>query len=324
MRRLTRSCLLIALTGIFAGAAGACVLREEFFEFDDDPVAAGGRGGAGSGTGSGGAGQSSSGTGIQCKQAPCGVPGECAEAVDCAPTDACKTLIGCVNNTCSYDFAPNGTVTSTDGCVEMQCSGGQVVEMSNIARYTGCGDGGECDGDGACKLAQGESCTVMVEGVATDDNTLCAGNICEDGICRRGLGGGCVVDQDCGLLYDCFMNYSKTKGTCKLHPGNACKESDDCIHNFCGDGSCVKCDASVPEKMCPAGYFCQDTIYTCQSTSGCADDDNCGSGKTCLVNICVANCEEDNDNYKSKPCADGELCVNDFCVREDALIDPVN
>jgi hypothetical protein len=310
MSRLTHWSLLIPVMGVSAIAADACILREDFFTFDDTLVI------DTPGT-SAGAGQSSSGSGVSCNAPPCGLPEECDDDLDCADAVTCRTFVGCVDKKCAYKNMPNGTVTSTNGCAQIECNNGFEIARNDLPRYTLCEGSKECDGWGKCLPGLGQSC---------DDNTLCASNICEGGTCRRGLFGKCEQLSDCGSTYGCVRVNSNSGGICKHHHGNKCSGPDDCVNNLCGGSSklCEKCDPNAsPGKpyACLTGYYCASN-NTCNSTFVCNKNEDCEAGETCINERCTPNCESNDSDPEFSDCSPDESCLNDFCIRNDALIHP--
>jgi hypothetical protein len=144
------------------------------------------------------------------------------------------------------------------------------------AQY-GCGQDGQCNGSGACRLwGYGTSC---------DAATVCDGNTVRGKICD---GSGTCVDNpsgvDCGLYVcrsggcvnpcnaesDCVTNTWCNAGVCtaKQAAGTACTEARQCLLGFCVDGFC--CD-TLCDGLCQA---CAAAL----KTSG-AGDGACGHAK---------------------------------------------
>lgn len=313
---LTRRVLRIPLAGILAGAVGACVLSEEFFSFDNDPVpvdAGGGGGGIGGGGGSAGA-PSSSGT------APTFPVAACEDDTDCtAPTD-CEEAVGakCENKKCVYPPKPDGTLLKTLECSQAVCYGGTEVTL-NTPRYRQpetCKDKLECDGYGHCLLGLHQVCST-----GGQDGTPCASGICEGDKCRRGLFGPCLDSTECGQRFSCALNnqYAPALGVCKLTESidiesEKCAESADCYSNLCKEGLCLKeCSDDVnASNHCDEPHTCNVNKCRKECPNGPSD---CGTGQvySCINDICSDNCAVDDQ------CAPEHLCVNTYCVRQDAL-----
>lgn len=220
------------------------------------------------------------------------VGGACA--VDCQ----CATGI-CVDGKCGTSSKPLGAACAASGecesgsCVDGVCCGvstcpacrncgadgacSVVVKGAPDRTDAACDNGFACDASGACKKANGETCTAAGE---------CASNACIDGYCCN--------DPACGGCRQC--DRSGMEGSCTnvpdgTDPRGACPAGGPRAMGgyFCKAGACAT------SCTCPTGTLCDNAAQN--PTMGTADCKKChycenggcfgkvGAGTSCNYNV---------------------------------------
>jgi peptidoglycan-associated lipoprotein len=91
-----------------------------------------------------------------------------------------------------------------------------------------------------------------------------------------------------------------------------CKADEGCAEHgqVCANGFCRECrdDASCAAK--PGRPLCQNGL--CAAKPECDKDADCGGGRRCAQNRCIAECSENNDCGEGRHCAAGR-CADDTC-----------
>jgi peptidoglycan-associated lipoprotein len=87
-----------------------------------------------------------------------------------------------------------------------------------------------------------------------------------------------------------------------------CKLDEDCAQHgqVCASGFCRECRDDASCATVPGRPLCRDAV--CVAKPECAADADCGSGRRCAQNKCVAECAEPKD------CAAGKTCTNGRCA----------
>ncbi len=223
-----------------------------------------------------------------------------------------------------------------DVCCNLQCSGTCMacvhVKTGEPAGQCGfiefgkdpddeCGNGSEesCDGAGACKKHDGQSCTGHGE---------CLSNWCVDDVCcpiectapcmacattkTGGADGQCDFvsfstdpDNECGANQSC-----DGAGACKKHDGQGCGGPGECLSDFCEDYAC--CDTQ-----------CDSTCMACSGTKTGLADGQCsfviaGSDPDdeCSDDVVVQSCDGAGDckTLVGEECDDGSECISGHCA----------
>ncbi len=202
-------------------------------------------GGTGGGPGAGGGAGAQAGAGGQGGEPECILPEDCPPVAD----DRCAAR-QCVNATCQP--------LATD-------------------KDEPCGDGGICDGLGACV-----ACT------DTHDDACAADESCTDGVCAKlhcfdDMVNGGETDLNCGGL-EC--------PPCAL--GLLCGGPSDCLTTVCTEGTCSEC---TDHTDCDAGTWCNGGSCVAKKGQGdsCNDAAQCTDGfcadGVCCDRACNGTCE---------------------------------
>ena len=259
--------------------------------------------------------------------------GDCPTNYTCDGTGACKKLAGQVCTTtgeCISGICVDGTCCDTpcmDTCKSCKNKGaeGKCTNLPALSEdktaTTSCQGTKRCDGQGKCKLANGQPCTS-----ATD----CVGNNCVDGVCCKTACTetckSCAITGNtgmCALLAKGLLDKSAAnpctgtqacdgKGACKKALAQACTTGDDCALGYCVDGyccatacteACKSCAVTGSEGTCTVlSVLSEDKTATkpCIGTQACDGNGNCKAaiGQTC----------KDNSECANKTCADGVCC----------------
>lgn len=142
----------------------------------------------------------------------------------CAAGECLKDLgQGCtVASECASGFCADGhccTAACTGACVSCNNAQGQCTNVGSGVQDT-CSAGSVCNGAGACRKINGQTCTV---------NSQCLSSKCVDGICCSS-----ICDQPCRAC-----NVPGNLGTCVVDP-TTLNSQDSCgSYHYCdSDGTC--------------------------------------------------------------------------------------
>jgi hypothetical protein len=232
----------------------------------------------------------------------------CATGTDCASGN-------CIDGVCC-DTACNATCTACN-------VSGHVGTCWNIPQYgpdtypaNTCVAPTACDGNGNCRLANGQACAV---------GTDCASGNCVDGVCCNS---GCTaVCQACNVagnvgtcanlpqytpdaypLNACVApNTCDGSGNCRSGNGQACTAGTDCASGNCVDGVCCNSTCTTTCLACSvAGH-----VGTCWNLPQFSPDTN-------PANACVGNSACDGAGHcrsnTGQACTAGTDCASGNCV----------
>ncbi|MBK9265465.1 MAG: hypothetical protein IPM54_37475 [Polyangiaceae bacterium] len=235
--------------------------------------------------------------------------------------ETCTTGGQCVSGNCVDGVCCDTTCTNTCKACNLP---GKLGTCSNVPQNQNdpvtCAAASEsCDGNGFCKLANGENCTQGLE---------CISGFCVDGVCCNSacttVCSSCAVTGNVGscspiaLGNDDFFppnacvgadRQCNGAGACKRFNGTQCASGTDCVSNFCVDGvccststcaNCQSCNVSGNEGTC-RNLAMNDTdpnaVPACTGTTACD-----GSGACKKINgVACTN-------------GDGTQCISGFCV----------
>lgn len=275
------------------------------------------------------------------------------DADTCSGTEACNAAAVCKLKQGQACTQANGseclsTFCSDGRCCSAACTGACKTcansqgTCSNVAKLStdnapACSGNNACDGAGACKEANGQTCSAASE---------CASGNCIDGrCCESSCTDSC---KSCGnAAGTCTSNVAKGStdanaspacngnnvcdgaGTCKKANGQSCgSDGTQCASGFCADGKCCDsaCDGecnecsdgscsvmsagSIGSPSC-APYACNGSSAACPES--CANDNSCAADHYCKQGTCTpdeavgAACDRD------KQCSGNHNCVDGFC-----------
>lgn len=234
---------------------------------------AGGSGGGGGGKQANGATCDGAGdcTSGYCKDGVCcesGCTGTCQSCGVTGSQGSCATVVGADDSdTCTGTFTCNGagackskngqTCSASADCSSANCKDGYCCDGTCTAACSSCNQTGKegacspvkgaddadtcatantCDGNGACKKKNGQSCSSGGECVST----ICADGVCCNSTCTgtcmacnaAGKAGTCssISGQDVGT---CSGTNTCAAGACKKVEGQPCSASIECVNNMC-------------------------------------------------------------------------------------------
>ncbi len=289
-----------------------------------------------------------SGTGEgNCLKAICSAKGTCIKAAlgdgtACDDGQACTETDVCAGGQC---VGKSSTCPSSDPCLVGTCVDGKGCVEKPLADGTKCDDGVFCTGDDRCDGGEcspgpvltcddGNPCTVDAclitsgcknspekPGLPCDDGDPCtAKDICLEGECVGGSGGGAATNPclsvTCDPLTGATTVKNKPDGTlCK--DGAACTWGDACKAGKC-NGAAVDCDVG---GACIKGVCDKKTggcLFTVSPNSTpCDDGDACTAFDICLGGNCsgtgntgAVNCGKDIKCGFGKPIAGCDLCID--------------
>ena len=241
--------------------------------------------------------------------AACNVPGQLGFCQGIPNDDACDS--GCLPSSACLEYRPSETSAGGNCAARGVCRSNADCLRFPLPLGTPCGDGGGCNGSGACddgKKLLGEVCASADE--------------CAEGFCAATASGTQVCcNQACnGLCEQC-----SALGTCTEFPESdpACAVvtcgTDDVCRNFpaspaapaCASvGVCVGNEVCEPVALRPA-VECSCAGGTCFLALGasCVEDDECDSG-FCASGVC---CSEACDGACEQCGGDGECTEADGC-----------
>jgi len=273
-----------------------------------------------------------------CSNVPSGTDpaNECAGVSNCNGSGACGLLalgstcsIGgectsgnCVDGVCCSTATCAGTCKS---CNQAQ-TGGAAGFCANIASNSDpaneCSGALSCDGNGACQLVQGASCSLGIQcGTGNCVDGVCCSTATCSGTCKScnqaQTGGAAGVCNNITLNTDPANECSGAlscdgAGACQLALGASCTVGTQCGSGNCVDGvccttatcagACKSCNqaqtggaagfcANIASNLDPAnecaGALSCDGNGACQGPQGasCTLDTQCGTGH-CVDNVC--------------------------------------
>ena len=264
--------------------------------------------------------------------AGCNGSGACpaAQTVTCAPNSCastacaggCSSTQACANSSyyCSGGSCvtkkTNGTACGGAGectsgaCVDGMCcgsascgscqsctgAGGTCVAVTSGDDSDSCSGGSTCDGSGACKLKQGQTCTT---------GSQCVTTFCVDGVC-------------CGSACNGACQYCKgaTPGTCAFVSGSPQGSHGPCA----GSGSCVgscngtqaACTMPGSETVCRS-TSCSSGTQTNQAV--CNGSGTCPTSSTtgCGAYVCNGTSSCNTKCTSASQCTSGNVCSAGMC-----------
>ena len=215
---------------------------------------------------------------------------------------------------CAACLKDNDCGAPASDCELATCSADGTCGKTSVAKDTACGapgQGGKCDGAGACVYcAPGDvKCDGLTPSTCDAKGQWQAGAACTDGtpICSQGACVACLADADCPVsANECLVSTCSAQHTCGYTP----KAQGDVCAN--GAGTCDgagQCDFCQPgSKVCNgdsllvcgnSGQY--DAPITCSGATSkcdpqnpkcvaCYDASQCPQGaNACLVATCAGN-----------------------------------
>ena len=222
-------------------------------------------------------------------------PGQALTCEDANPctADSCDPLEGC-----SFEPVPALCDDSNDCTTDDHCSGGKCVSDQAVE----CDDGNPCTTD-ICTPDGG--CFFTINTIPCNDGNLCTtGDKCQNGECVAGVGINCDDQNVCtgDSCVDGVCQHQPAAGVCD--DGNPCTVDDFCHLGACKGGGAENCDDDnlCTTDYCDPGSGCFFTINTipCSDGSVCTTDDSCANG------TCTGGAE--------LVCNDGNACTDDACL----------
>ncbi|MEZ4307779.1 MAG: lamin tail domain-containing protein [Polyangiaceae bacterium] len=232
----------------------------------------------------------------------------CNMASQCPGTDDdCQTRT-CAGNTCGFNFASNGTPTSsqtTGDCKQNVCDGSGGVTTVNFDTDLPV-DGNECTGDVCTSGVPSNPGLPLGTTCSQNGGEVCNGSgTCVAAGCSDGVQNGDETDIDCG-------------GSCvtKCTNGQMCGGGADCASGICSGGVCVECAAPTDcpgtdndcqtrtcnSNTCGFSFAGAGTPTSMQTTGDCKQNQCNGSGG-------IASVADDADLP-----VDGNDCTDDVCT----------
>lgn len=225
----------------------------------------------------------------------CCPPG-CSRAQD----DDCKKPSGssCVDPTeCESNMCADG-VCCTQSCAACQACTGPGGTCQNLPPLAPddvpggtCAGTRRCDGQGACKLALGETCAA---------GAACASGVCQDGVC---------CDVACtGSCRAC--NLSASRGTCS--PVRVAEDSDTCAGNSL---SCDQGGVCVGLSLSPTAHgFGTATVGTTTSPVRVTVLNHAQASATGPVVVSLAGAHPNEFIISANNCGPGPLAAGGSCI----------
>ncbi len=291
-------------------------------------------------------------------------PGTCAATGKaCDGAGACKKENGqscatgsdCVNGYCADYICCDSACQGTCMACNLTGSAGKCVKVplgqQDQSAASPCTNPSACDGNGVCKLSNGQACGV---------GSQCASGNCMDYVCcDNACQGTCMTCSLAGKKGTCsYVQAGQTdgnattpcsggkvcdgKGSCRVAPGQPCKLASDCSTGFCVDGVCCKTACAAACWTCaipgtggactalPAGSTDLKATTPCLGKQACdgagkcktANGQFCSLTSTCASGFCADNaCCESLCIQTCKSCAvkgsEGK-CINLPLGQQDA------
>jgi len=242
----------------------------------------------------------------------------CAGDADCAETAFCSNMVctlkkanaavcaggnQCASGSCADGLCCNAACSGPCSACSVAAGGVANGQCAFIAAgqdpASDCGSTGACDGAGACKKANGQTCLLGSECLSASCadgfccNTPCAGlcQACSNLKKGSGANGSCAFvgvnkdpDEECPGVTMCSGG-----GTCSLIPiAGACALNGECQSGFCTDGLCCNaacggfCQACTAAKTGGTNGTCADVTPGTDPDDECPDAATCDTGFTCM------------------------------------------
>lgn len=234
---------------------------------------------------------------------------------------ACSTGADCTSGFCVDGVCCDNACAGTcQACTAAKKGSGPDGTCGMILLY---GDpdhecaSGSCDGAGACKMYNGNSCTGAndcLSGYCVDG--FCCGNACAE-TCRacsvEKRGGG--YNGQCGPIAagtdpdgECSGGSCNGSAACQmLGVGNACSMNSECSTGFCVDGFCCDTACSNTCEACSAVKKGSGSDGTCGAIAVNNDPDyECTNGKCNGSGGCF--------RYNGATCTTADECMSTYCV----------
>ncbi|MDI1483685.1 MopE-related protein [Polyangium sp. y55x31] len=272
-----------------------------------------------------------------CANVPFGVDpaNECAGAAVCDGAGGCKKGLGdaCAMNTdCASNFCVDGvccnaacdaTCVACSAALTNGTDGTCAPVKANAETANECPTG-ECNGAGACEVANGTVCTL---------DSQCASSHCVDGVCcdtacsgtcfactaalTNGTDGTCApVKANAETGNECPNGECNGAGACEVGLGTSCTLDAQCASGFCADGVCCNSACTGTCLACTAALT-NGTDGTCAPVKAGSETGNecptgaCNGAGACQVAL-GASCSQ-NAECASGSCADN-VCCNAACT----------
>ena len=256
----------------------------------------------------------------------CGVAQDCppsySRAPQCTSPSACDgdaDIATCVNSECAKlanvdddSACTGGTVASTCGPYKSIFCTGSATQTAPICPDT-CTSDSDCDVNAYCNAA-GHCVPDEPDGGSCGGDQQCQSNHCQNGFCC-GAGDCCAADNDCNA-YD-KAPVCNTPGSCQgTRVEGACNAQKECGPTTVDDDSgcagiqandcgpyppqiCTNMMAQPPpvcaamclgDGDCDLSAHCNPITMQCDPDQGqggfCSHPQDCGSGLTCVDNVC--------------------------------------
>lgn len=150
-----------------------------------------------------------------------------------------------------------------------------------------------------------------VPGSCTTQSDCQANFVCQNGVCRGGVGASCS-------LGGCLSNLECKDGLCKKKVGDTCSSVDECSSGICDGGICKSAlgEPCTDTGQCQTGTcvsgLCRAGLQTpCQTNSQCETD-------VCFGGVCLATlgqtCGANVDCLEPLECGITNQCVPVICA----------
>ncbi len=219
------------------------------------------------------------------------VPGQsCNDNNDCL-NGSCVDDVCCTKNRCNTCEACN--VAGSEGTCTLVQLGEQGTDCKQSAY--------RCDGFGACKKIDGESCNNPGDCL----HGFCADNTCCDTACNSNPSCSGITETH----YRC--DKSDSRGTCV-------QDTSSCAPYVCGDTSCKT--SCTSNNDCSDNYVCigEQCVSPRSNGGSCSDNSHCQSSH-CMDGVCCSSspisttCSGQGDVTKTYSCGSTTKFYNTSC-----------
>lgn len=127
----------------------------------------------------------------------------------------------------------------------------------------------------------------------------------------------CVMSPTCDDDDECTSaQYCDFRDTCVPDAPGACRTTADCTGaQVCVEGSCRNATNDASNEVCQFDYECGGgrKCVNNNCVAQCTGNADCGSGQTCTGNLCVTN---PNECDTTRDCPSNEHCVEGRCLAD--------